>query len=794
MDEPKNPHSHDEVDPFAELPNDPSFEGIIEEASTPAIDAETGAATDGSQESSADLSRYPSADLSRDDSPSVDEVPPRLPSRLLPKLAGVFAAILVAVAGWLAWQHWCDREHLSALEADLLSARDGAELSKGRTEDSGERESARALAARVDAIVAAPRWDLVALRIIDQERISSAQSQADELILNASHRALNRGWWVERTQAVDAAIAPGDRTIPAVQGASDDLQSATPPHLGEGGFTDEGIASLTQRLQDDLDQLMRDQNEQLELRQGQLAAVRASAGLDALATALAVLDAAAPPDRNPPEIADALAAIRAQGIIVGDFLSARDAMESELRATLAEIAALTLDTASAQTMQLLATRLGGLETPEDARFDGVRDLAARGASAAIQAQATLEARDNALAWFQERTTTLESLDTVEGLAAFTQELLNAEPPPSDLQVVTKTAEDFLARLSARTILLAEERRLMEESRARAELFAAAQRDATAAFESGAIAQAAQLIVNAIPETPEQVEAAQLIKEKFAPDSVARINAMADSARATGSWRDVAGCLRDCLASESVTALAADFARETAAQWELASIEEDKLVYEDLQRLSSGSYEAFAQVARWYLDPSRMRGAIPPMQAQIAKCLEVLAVPGLTVQIEGVEWSDVQCEWSTPRTSLTVAINEVPFGFDLSQVSAAETTLLGSEVPLQAGRDERVEFGVSGYFDCADDDGVFAGSGGLTMDELRGGGRFALPFWNDGDQSLTPHKLLLISIPDDEVRIAMSLGNWIDPRALIEIEGVPLEVPVVEAPVVEAPVVEPPAAP
>ncbi|MSR70108.1 MAG: hypothetical protein EXS17_07175 [Phycisphaerales bacterium] len=778
MDEPKNSDSQGDSDPFSELPNDPSFDGIIEETTAP------------EESISADASGDGSVGYQRTAPPS------RKPSRLLPRLAAALAVVLVGVVGWLGWSYWCDRESLGLLDADLIAARDGAEQSKGRTVDSGERAAARALVARVNEILNAPWWDRVAVRIIDQERLASAQSQTDELLLTADHRELNRAWWGQRTAAVDAAIAADDRTIPGIQNASDDLESAQPPHSGEGGFSADDLASLTERCSSDLDQLMAGQNAQLELRQSQLAVIRASATLDELAAALAAVDQPTPLDRNPPEIAEAIAAIRAQAVIVGDFLSARDAMESELTATLAEVAALDLDTGSAETLQLVATRLGSLATPDDARFDRVRDLASRGATAAIGVRETLQARDVALAWFESRRHTLEAITTVEDLATFTQELLSAEPPPSDLPIVARTAEDFLARLSARTIVLADERRLMDESRARAEAFTAALLSVNAAVESGAIAQAADALATAAPEGPEQIEAWRLLKDGFARVAVARFNAMAQDARSTGSWRALANSLRGWLASAWAPVLAADLANETIALWALASIEEDKMLYEDLQRLSNGSFEEYALAARWYLDPIRMLGATPPMQAQVAKSLEALELPGLTVQIEGVEWSDAQCEWSTPRTSLTVAINEIPFGFDLPGVTADETTLLGSEVALQAHRDERVEFGVSGYFDCADDDGVFAGSGGLTMDELRCGGRFALPFWNDGDQTLTPHKLLLISIPDEEVRLAMSLINWIDPRVLVKVEGVPLEVPAAEEPLevpVEEPAVEPTAA-
>ena len=50
-----------------------------------------------------------------------------------------------------------------------------------------------------------------------------------------------------------------------------------------------------------------------------------------------------------------------------------------------------------------------------------------------------------------------------------------------------------------------------------------------------------------------------------------------------------------------------------------------------------------------------------------------------------------------------------------------------------------------------------------MDDLRLGGKFSVPFNNEGNESSTPNNLLLISIPSDELRFAMDLPEWVDPR-------------------------------
>ena len=75
------------------------------------------------------------------------------------------------------------------------------------------------------------------------------------------------------------------------------------------------------------------------------------------------------------------------------------------------------------------------------------------------------------------------------------------------------------------------------------------------------------------------------------------------------------------------------------------------------------------------------------------------------------------------------------------------------------QDETSKIVVKGNFNCANDDGMFSGTGKLTMDEFRTGGRFSLPFWNDADQSMAPHKLLLVSIPDEKILVASELPPW-----------------------------------
>ena len=191
--------------------------------------------------------------------------------------------------------------------------------------------------------------------------------------------------------------------------------------------------------------------------------------------------------------------------------------------------------------------------------------------------------------------------------------------------------------------------------------------------------------------------------------------------------------------------------------------EDQMLYKNIQTNSHSSYQELEPAARWYLNPDRTIGVKAPMQSQVSALLDSLAEPGVTVQIEGIEWSDTQCQWSDPMTTIAVVIGKTVHQFELNEVSENETSLLSNEQSIEGPHQIQIDIQINGQFSCSDSDGVFSGTGKLTMDDLRTGGRFSLPFWNHGDQSLPPHQLLLISIPDDKVRSASDLPPWSDPR-------------------------------
>ena len=135
-------------------------------------------------------------------------------------------AFLVGIIGWLGWSYWVDRDALATLTSDLMAARGRAESSKGNPEESGETAAANQLSSRIRQIVAAPWWDQVVVRIVDERQVVTAQEEARDLMESAKRRTENRAWWSEQVSSVDKSLAVEDRTIPAIQGALDDLQNA----------------------------------------------------------------------------------------------------------------------------------------------------------------------------------------------------------------------------------------------------------------------------------------------------------------------------------------------------------------------------------------------------------------------------------------------------------------------------------------------------------------------------------------------------------------------------------------
>ena len=709
--------------------------------------------------------------------------------------------LFVGALGWLGWSYMQDREALETLVKDVLAARDAANASSTRTDDAGEAAKASALKVRVAELVDSPWWDRVVVRIIDADRIEAMQAETTELASDAAARAKNRIWWKEISEAARSALADESRTIPGVTAAADTFAEATEPNAGAGGFDPEARTEVIGEFENNSNALLDAQNATLAQWQGLLDGLRAAATLEALATGAEALDAPLPIDRNPPELESAMRRMREQTESVRQFLESRDEIQRELDATLVEINAFSLEDGSLAAMTAMRDRLAALELPDDARFDAPRTAAATAADAASAVADALAARDEALAWVASRRDELDMIRSLEAMAEFA-ERLTTDSPESDNPRVLAAAEDLLARIGVRTAALQEEQRLLEESNARAALFDGAAAAAEQAFKEGRVSAAAQATVGAAAETPDQARWIVMMRDVFAERAHDSMRTMREAAMASGQWEALASELRAALASADVAALVPTFAMECNPLWVEASAEEDRSVYDDVRRLAHSPHAELAAAATRYLDPARLRGGTAPMAVQVARLLEVTEHPGVALEVEGVEWGDVGCEWNSPQTSMTLTIDDEPLQFELGMVSPLETSLLRQEAWISKGREESVRFGLNGFFDCADDDGVFVGSGELLMDDLRCGGRLALPFWNDGDQSGKAHQLLLVAIPDDAVRVASDLPIWIDPRPAAappaEVTEEPAPADVEPAPAEAAPVepaaVEPQAPP
>ncbi len=736
-------------DPFADLGESPVLESLPEEPADMGgtLGMEEAAIEEAAEEPAVAVASVPAATKR---------------SRTGLRVLLACTVLFVGALGWLGWAYMQDREALETLVKDVLAARDTATASSSRTDDAGEAAKASALKVRVAELVDSPWWDRVVVRIIDAERIEAMQAETTELASDAAARAKNRIWWKETSEAARSALADESRTIPGVTAASDTFSEATEPNAGAGGFDPEARTAVIGEFESNSNALLDAQNATLAQWQELLDELRAAATLEVLAISAEALDAPMPIDRNPPELEAAMGRIREQAESVRQFLESRDEIQRELDATLGEITAFSLEDGSLAAMTAMRDRLAALELPDDARFDAPRTAAATAADAASAVADALADRDEALAWVASRRDELDLIRSLDAMAEFA-ERLTTDSPESDNPRVLAAAEDLLARIGLRTAALQEELRLLEESNARAAVFEAAAVAADDGIASGNLAAAAQAIVSAAAETPDQASRLAEMRGSFADRASDTMSAMRDAAVASGQFAALAQMLRGALDSADVAALAPDFAAEAEATWQLASLEEDRSLYDDVRRLAHSPHAELAAAASRYLDPARLRGGTAPMAVQVARLLEVTEHPGVALEVEGVEWGDIGCEWNSPQTSITVTIDDEPLQFELGMVSPLETSLLRQEAWISKGREESVRFGLNGFFDCADDDGVFVGSGVLLMDDLRCGGRLALPFWNDGDQSGKAHQLLLVAIPDDAVRVASDLPIWIDPR-------------------------------
>ncbi len=734
------------------------FDGLPEEE-MPIIDGIDGEAGMGEEEVVASR-EYEDAIADAEKIISSNKKSPRKKMVIVLACVGAF---LVGIIGWLGWSYWVDRDALATLTSDLMAARERAESSKGNPEESGETAAANQLSSRIRQIVAAPWWDQVVVRIVDERQVVTAQEEARDLMESAKRRTENRAWWSEQVSSVDKTLAVEDRTIPAIQGALDDLQNAQAPHPNDGGFTDDMVAELGARLKTDNVKLTAMQDETLEQIKQQRATIESSSTLISLTAASEVLAKPLPTDRNPPELSDAVAKSGQVAMAVVELLTARDAMQAELTSVLEEIHNANTETTLADSMSKTLATLEAMTIPADTRFDAVRELAAQCKKSAFEMENVLKTRDESLTWIMNRSSELADIQTLDEMVALTTLIAEGDGPKSDLPIVIAALQDLAARIGARAEVLAEDQRLLEESIARAALCEQEVSSILDAIKVGNLALAAEKLQQIQPETNDQIVEVQSLKNDFSNILVGRLTTMVEIASKSDDWKAVADEFRKCLSSQAILKLTPRFQIDSASLWKTTALGEDRMLYENIQMNSHASYQELEPAARWYLNPDRTIGVKVPMKSQVSALLDSLAEPGVTVQIEGLEWSDTQCQWSEPMTTIAVVIGKTAHQFVLNEVSENETSLLSNEQSIEGPHQNQIDIQINGQFSCSDSDGIFSGSGKLTMDDLRTGGRFSLPFWNHGDQSLPPHQLLLISIPDDKVRSASDLPPWSDPR-------------------------------
>ncbi len=745
MSDPKKPEEN-EVDPFDGLP----------EEEMPILDDMDGA--DGIPEGKEVVASREYEDAVAD-AKKIISSNTKSPRKKMTLILACVGAFLVGIIGWLGWSYWVDRDALATLTSDLMAARERAERSKGNPDESGETATASQLASRVRLIVNAPWWDQVVVRIVDDNQVVLAQEETSDLMESAKRRTENRAWWSEQVSGVEKVLAVEDRTIPTSQGSLDDLQNAQAPHPNDGGFTEDMVKNLGASLQADIVKLTEMQDKTLAQIQMHQSTLESSATLQDLAAASEILAKPLPMDRNPPELSEALAKCGQIAIEVAELLTAREAIHTELTSVLEEIQNANTETTLADSMKKTLLTLETMTIPLDPRFDAARELAAQCKKSAFEMEILLATRDESLAWAANRSRELSEIETLDEMLAFTENISQGDGPKSDLPIVIAAVQDLAARIKARAEVLAEDQRLLEASIERAALCERELLSILGGIKSGTLALAAYELNKIQPETDDQIVEVQSLKADFPSLLLGRLAMMVETVSKDGDWQPVAREFRECFSSPGIAKLAPRFQIDAAALMETAILAEDRKLYDDIGRLSHSSYQELEPAARWYLNPDRTIGVKAPMQSQVAALLDSLAEPGATVQIEGIEWSDTQCQWSEPMTTIAIVIGRTFHQFETTAVSENETSLLSDEQSIQGPHENQIDIQINGQFSCSNSDGIFSGAGKLTMDDLRTGGRFSLPFWNQGNQSLPPHKLLLISIPDDKVRIAADLPPW-----------------------------------
>ncbi len=725
-------------------PDDLNLEIDLPEIDEPVLEARRDSSKDGSDEPSTFV---PSA------------APRRNRTVLL-----LMAAVLVMVAlplGWLGWAFTQDRSELDGISAGLISARDAAEKTSGALEDGPERQQARDLASRISAIDSAEWWDRVVVRIIAADDIRRLTAEAGELTGLLNQRSANRAWWRERMARLEEELTANDRTIAQIEAAKAELETPPLPHDSAGGVGQEAITATQARLDSALDHLMQMQSQAVTIFAQATQSSGAVDSIERLAALEAEIDAATPIDRRPPEIAQARQAAKRAMAAARAVLERRDSILNDLSEIQASATALDREAAAASAVQELADRLDAVVFEQsDSRFRSCLQPRVDAQNAVDQARTELAARDAALAWVQGWMQTVEDANDLESLLAALQPLAGETPPSSDLPVVRSAIVDLEARVRTRTEELVIEKAEREASLARATACAARFEAFAAALDANDLSGAASELDSAQPETEEQGE--EIVILKTALSAVLR-DWLSEALAKPGAIRDTATQLRSCLESESIARLAPDFAAQAANVWPTVLAMEDSFLYDSLRPMTGAPASEFEDAARWYLDSSRTRGVQPPMRAEIEAVLEAMKQPPVTLQVESIEWGAVPCDWSRPQTDLTIAMGDEVRVYRLGPVAPESASLLNMSGPFEQHftlpRDTTLMLSVRGNFGCDDPSSRFRGTGEVTIDDLRTGGRFSLPFHNGGDDRSNPHKLVLVAFPDEEVRRALQLPPW-----------------------------------
>lgn len=696
-------------------------------------------------------------------------------------LAGVGALLVVVLPlGWLGWSFMQDRTELDEIDSGLRSARDAAEKTTEAAEDGPERQQAEALAARIGAINSAAWWDRVVVRIIAADEISRLKSEAGELTGELTRRSANRAWWRERMSALDEQLAAAGRTIQQVEVIKEELATPALPHSNDGGVGQDAIAATQSKIDAALAELVQMQAQAITTFAAASQSAKTADSVERLASIEAEIDAAKPVDRRPPEMAQVKQAATRAVAAAREVLQRRDAILNDLTAVQESATALDRETADSATAQALSDRIASITFDQsDSRFKGCIELKAAAQAAVDQALADLASRDAALAWVQDWMQRINETTDLEGLLVALQPLANEAPPSSELETVRSALMDLEARVKSRTAELIAAKAEQEASMARAAACAARLDAFATALEKGDFSTAASELDLAIPETEEQTAEVDVLKAAFASlleEWLSKLPAEADEARTAADQ------LRACLANDAVARVAPGFAERAAEAWPRVIAAENKSLYQEVRSLSSAPAGSFEPIAAWYLDATRTRSETLPMRAAVEAALEALKQPAVTLQVEGIEWSSIPCTWSRPQTDVTVAIGDEVQSFRLGPVVPQSTSLLTTAVPFERRftlpRDTTIMLSVRGNFGCDDAASRFRGSGDLTIDDLRAGGRFALPFSNGGpkggsDDAASPHKLIFVAFPDESVRKALQLPEWTSDGSAAE-EPVPAD--------------------